>query len=153
MKASIDKHATSYVMTYCKYISRYFKRLFAEVSFPFSLGENAGMESVGSIAGGGRYDGLVGMFDEKKKSVPCVGVSIGIERIFAAMEAKLAQSKEKVRTIKTEVYVTSAQKNLAQERLKLCAELWDAGIKVTIELPHFLPTTPSNHPSIVRLID
>lgn len=45
--------------------------------------------SVGSVAGGGRYDGLVGMFAGKGKNVPCVGVSIGIERLFSLMEAKL----------------------------------------------------------------
>ncbi|GAV07018.1 hypothetical protein RvY_16912-2 [Ramazzottius varieornatus] len=93
----------------------------------------ASTESVGSIAGGGRYDYLVGMFDAKlskgAKSVPCVGVSIGIERIFAIMEAKMLSSKEKVRTTETEVYVASAQKKLHFERMKLCRELWDAEIK------------------------
>lgn len=44
--------------------------------------------NVGSVAGGGRYDGLVGMFDPKGRKVPCVGVSIGIERIFSIMEQK-----------------------------------------------------------------
>lgn len=44
--------------------------------------------SVGSVAGGGRYDGLVGMFDSKGKKVPCVGVSIGVERVFAIMESR-----------------------------------------------------------------
>ena len=43
---------------------------------------------VGSVAGGGRYDDLVGMFDAKGKKVPCVGVSIGIERVFSILEAK-----------------------------------------------------------------
>lgn len=50
-------------------------------------GDEAGV-SVGSVAGGGRYDGLVGMFDPKGRKVPCVGVSIGIERIFSIMEQK-----------------------------------------------------------------
>lgn len=50
-------------------------------------GDEAGV-SVGSVAGGGRYDGLVGMFDPKSRKVPCVGVSIGIERIFSIMEQK-----------------------------------------------------------------
>lgn len=45
--------------------------------------------SVGSVAGGGRYDGLVGMFDPKGRKVPCVGVSIGIERIFSILEQRL----------------------------------------------------------------
>lgn len=43
--------------------------------------------NVGSIAAGGRYDTLVGMFSSK--DVPAVGVSIGIERVFAIMEAKV----------------------------------------------------------------
>lgn len=83
---------------------------------------------VGSIAGGGRYDNLVGMFDTKGRKVPCVGVSIGVERLFAIMEARAKQGK--VRTTETEVMVCTAQKNLVEARLSLCRELWDAGIKV-----------------------
>uniref|UniRef100_A0A8C0YPH9 histidine--tRNA ligase n=1 Tax=Cyprinus carpio carpio TaxID=630221 RepID=A0A8C0YPH9_CYPCA len=86
--------------------------------------------SVGSVAGGGRYDGLVGMFDPKGRKVPCVGVSIGIERIFSIMEQKT--SSEKVRTTETQVLVASAQKNLLEERLKLTSELWNAGIKAEV---------------------
>ncbi|XP_062357863.1 histidine--tRNA ligase, cytoplasmic isoform X4 [Cinclus cinclus] len=85
--------------------------------------------SVGSVAGGGRYDGLVGMFDPKGRKVPCVGVSIGIERIFSILEQRLEASEEKVRTTETQVLVASAQKKLLEERLKLISELWDAGIK------------------------
>uniref|UniRef100_A0A672R9Q3 histidine--tRNA ligase n=1 Tax=Sinocyclocheilus grahami TaxID=75366 RepID=A0A672R9Q3_SINGR len=88
--------------------------------------------SVGSVAGGGRYDGLVGMFDPKGRKVPCVGVSIGIERIFSIMEQKAETSSEKVRTTETQVLVASAQKNLLEERLKLTSELWNAGIKVEV---------------------
>jgi histidyl-tRNA synthetase len=43
-------------------------------------------DRVGSIAGGGRYDGLVGMFSSK--NIPAVGVSVGIERIFSILEEK-----------------------------------------------------------------
>jgi len=43
-------------------------------------------QSVGSIAGGGRYDELVGMF--AGKTIPAVGGSIGIERIFSILEEK-----------------------------------------------------------------
>ncbi|KAL4229742.1 hypothetical protein ACF0H5_010131 [Mactra antiquata] len=92
-------------------------------------GEEEESVSVGSVAGGGRYDGLVGMFDAKGKKVPCVGVSIGIERIFAIMEQRAMASNTKIRTTDTEVYVVSAQKHLVEHRLKLCQELWDADIK------------------------
>ena len=87
---------------------------------------------VGSIAGGGRYDGLVGMFDPKGRSVPCVGVSIGIERLFAIMEARADKSALKVRTTDTEVYVCSAQKGLMDERMKLLTTLWDSNVKVSV---------------------
>lgn len=35
-----------------------------------------------------------------------------------------------MRTVETQVYVAAAQKNLVEERMKICAELWDNGIKV-----------------------
>uniref|UniRef100_A0A674MXJ9 histidine--tRNA ligase n=1 Tax=Takifugu rubripes TaxID=31033 RepID=A0A674MXJ9_TAKRU len=84
--------------------------------------------TVGSVAGGGRYDGLVGMFDPKGRKVPCVGVSIGIERIFSIME----QKAEKIRTTEVQVMVAAAQKNLLEERLRLITELWNAGIKAEL---------------------
>jgi len=40
--------------------------------------------NIGSISGGGRYDGLVGMF--AGRPLPAVGVSLGIERILVVME-------------------------------------------------------------------
>ncbi|XP_033631513.1 histidine--tRNA ligase, cytoplasmic-like isoform X2 [Asterias rubens] len=96
-------------------------------TLPTKTGEQVG---VGSVAGGGRYDGLVGMFDPKGKQVPCVGVSIGIERVFSIMEAKA--NAMKIRTTETEVLVASAQNGMLEERLKLCKELWDAGIKAEV---------------------
>lgn len=60
---------------------------------------------MGSIAGGGRYDNLVGMFDAKGKAVPCVGVSIGVERIFSVLEAKLLANNQKVRTTEVRIIV------------------------------------------------
>uniref|UniRef100_S4RRA0 histidine--tRNA ligase n=1 Tax=Petromyzon marinus TaxID=7757 RepID=S4RRA0_PETMA len=88
---------------------------------------------VGSVAGGGRYDGLVGMFDPRGRRVPCVGVSLGIERIFSILEVPAPQSynakQTDVRTTETQVLVASAQKDLLEERLKLITELWGAGIK------------------------
>jgi histidyl-tRNA synthetase len=43
---------------------------------------------VGSIAAGGRYDDLVGMFSGKTQ-IPCVGISFGIDRIFSLTKARL----------------------------------------------------------------
>uniref|UniRef100_A0A182W2L3 histidine--tRNA ligase n=1 Tax=Anopheles minimus TaxID=112268 RepID=A0A182W2L3_9DIPT len=83
--------------------------------------------SVGSVAGGGRYDNLVGMFNPKRKQqVPCVGVSIGVERLFSIIEAR---SIATVRTNATEVYVASAHKGLHLRRLEILNKLWTAGFK------------------------
>lgn len=86
-------------------------------------------QSVGSVAGGGRYDNLVGMFHPKNKTVPCVGISIGVERLFTVIEAKLAKEKRKVRTTEVQVFVAAAQKNLVEHRMTACKDLWNAGIK------------------------
>lgn len=76
-------------------------------------------EGVGSIAAGGRYDKLVGMFSGN--DVPCVGLSIGVERIFSILVRK-QQANTGI-----SVYVTSPDGQL-NERMKICKELWDAGI-------------------------
>ena len=92
--------------------------------------DEAGEEiRVGSVAGGGRYDGLVGMFDPKGRSVPCVGVSIGIERLFSIMEANMAKKKEQINTVDTQVYVISAQKNMTEQRMKVVTELWTGDVR------------------------
>uniref|UniRef100_A0AC11BMA0 Histidyl-tRNA synthetase 2, mitochondrial n=1 Tax=Ovis aries TaxID=9940 RepID=A0AC11BMA0_SHEEP len=88
--------------------------------------------NVGSVAAGGRYDGLVGMFDPRGHKVPCVGLSIGVERIFSIVEQRMKTFGEKIRTTETQVFVATPQKNFLQERLKLIAELWDAGIKAEL---------------------
>ncbi|KAJ3969564.1 histidine-tRNA ligase [Lentinula raphanica] len=89
---------------------------------------------VGSIAAGGRYDNLVGMFsaaasgDAKSKgSIPCVGISIGLDRIFAIVWPRWVEKG--IRSKETMVYVMAAGDGLLVERMKLVKELRDAGIK------------------------
>ena len=48
----------------------------------------------GSIAGGGRYDHLIGMFSHKE--IPAVGVSIGIERLLAIVQDKNSKEDKKL---------------------------------------------------------
>lgn len=85
-------------------------------------------ESIGSIAAGGRYDDLIGSFDAKGNSVPCVGVSIGIERIFSILQSKMEKDGDKPANF-VDVYVVSAHKGLHEERLKIVNRLWNAGIR------------------------
>ena len=92
---------------------------------------------VGSVAAGGRYDNLVGMFSGKAQ-IPCVGISFGVDRIFSITEARMAADKsaEQVRNNETEVYLMAfggkGFTGLVKERMKLCSMLWKAGIKVRL---------------------
>lgn len=81
------------------------------------------------MAAGGRYDNLIGVLNGKNKSSPCVGVSIGLERICSLLEAQLEKSGEKFRTNLCDVYVISAHKGVSDGRLKVINMLWDAGIR------------------------
>jgi len=95
---------------------------------------------VGSIAAGGRYDDLVGMFSGER--VPAVGFSVGVERIFAIMEEKINKSKEGMRTTQTDVLVASIDEGMLKERMKICKDLWDAGIKAEL-IPKANPRLPA----------
>lgn len=86
--------------------------------------------NLGSIGAGGRYDNLVGMF--RKNSIPCVGCSLGIERIMNIMmkaaeqlaKATSSDGKGRIRPNVTDVMVATIGKGTMQPRMKLCAELW-----------------------------
>lgn len=85
---------------------------------------------IGSIAAGGRYDNLVGMFSGKTQ-VPCVGISFGIDRIFSIMSANQAR-KERKNEVDVFVMAMGGGKDftgLLKERSEICARLWDANIK------------------------
>jgi histidyl-tRNA synthetase len=90
---------------------------------------------VGSVAAGGRYDNLVGMFSGKNQ-IPCVGISFGVDRIFSITKARMAADKnaEAVRNNEVDVFVMAfggkGFTGLLKERMSICATLWEAGIKV-----------------------
>ncbi|UKJ87692.1 histidyl-tRNA synthetase [Theileria orientalis] len=78
-------------------------------------------EEVGSVGGGGRYDGLIGMFSGKQ--VPAVGMSVGIERLFRTLPKQDSGDL-------TDVFVcTVGSPQMFVERMKLCSTLWREGIK------------------------
>jgi len=82
---------------------------------------------VGSICGGGRYDELVGRFAGESRQIPCVGMSVGIERVFTLLKAK---NTVDTRGSETQVYVMAMGNVSVESRLGIMKELWDAGIKV-----------------------
>lgn len=87
---------------------------------------------VGSIAAGGRYDSLVGMFSNGK-SIPCVGISFGVERLFSIIKARAAKKLEKISSTDTDVFVMAfgggeGWNGFLKERMEVSSRLWAAGI-------------------------
>ena len=89
---------------------------------------------VGSVAAGGRYDELVGMFSGKAQ-IPCVGISFGVDRIFSITKARMEADKNtaSVRPTEVDVFVMAfggkGFTGLLPERMHVAKTLWDAGIK------------------------
>ena len=89
---------------------------------------------VGSVAAGGRYDNLVSMFSGKQQ-IPCVGISFGVDRIFAITKQRLATdaSAAPIRTNEVDVYVMAfggkGFDGLLPQRMEVAKRLWDTGIK------------------------
>lgn len=76
------------------------------------------------------------MFSSSDKKVPCVGMSIGVERCFSILY-KMAEKKDKklgnVRSTETQVFVCGVGKDTLLERMRICKELWNAGIKAEFQ--------------------
>lgn len=95
--------------------------------------DNSDNVGVGSIAAGGRYDKLVGMFSTKKKGeIPCVGISFGVERLFSII--KSSKIFDDLRPTATQVFVMAfgggpEWKGFLAERMHVTKMLWDAGIE------------------------
>jgi histidyl-tRNA synthetase len=92
---------------------------------------------VGSVAAGGRYDELVGMFSGRAQ-IPCVGISFGVDRIFSITKARMASSSrlENVRINEVDVFVMAfggkGFTGLLEERMEVARTLWEAGIKAEL---------------------
>jgi len=85
-------------------------------------------EYTGSISGGGRYDGLIGMFSGKA-DIPAVGVSLGIERIFMLME-EMGLMPDTQTT--TQVWATVFSSETRSATLEAVAVLRQAGVRVQV---------------------
>jgi histidyl-tRNA synthetase len=84
--------------------------------------ENTESRRFGSVAGGGRYDTLVALFTGKQ--LPAVGVAIGLDRLFAAMqELGLVEDQSVV-----DVLVLNMDAKFEKQYLEIVTELREAGI-------------------------
>ena len=102
----------------------------AELTFPVT-NEDGQTVRFGSVAGGGRYDGLVGRF--RSEPVPATGFSIGVSRLFSALQltgSPLAEARPKPGPVV--VLVLDRDEIAAYQRL--VATLRGAGIRAELYL-------------------
>jgi histidyl-tRNA synthetase len=84
----------------------------------------------GSLGGGGRYDGLIGMFG--KEQIPACGFSLGLERILVVMDERGMFPPDIAESAPADVMVTIKDEESIADSLKLAAELRKSGLRVTV---------------------
>jgi len=99
----------------------------AELTFEI-LDDKGRKRQFGSVAGGGRYDDLVKRFTGQE--VPATGVSIGVDRLLAALREKGRITAE----AKGPVVVTVMDKKRMADYQAMVAELRNAGIRAEVYL-------------------
>ncbi|MGR3290253.1 MAG: histidine--tRNA ligase, partial [Paracoccaceae bacterium] len=99
----------------------------AELTFEI-LDEKGRPRQFGSVAGGGRYDDLVKRFTGQ--SVPATGISIGVDRLLAALRAK---GKSRVADLGP-VVVTVMDRDRMSDYQSMVADLRNAGIRAEMYL-------------------
>ena len=90
-------------------------------------GEDGRPRAFGSIAGGGRYDGLVERFTGTR--LPATGISIGVDRLLAALTAMGAAPEAP-----GPVVVTVMDRGRMADYAAMAAELRAAGIRAEVYL-------------------
>jgi histidyl-tRNA synthetase len=86
-------------------------------------------ELAGSLGGGGRYDGLIGMFCGD--SIPACGFSLGLERILVVMGER-GMFPATLERAPADVLVTLFEGEPIEEGLRLAADLRKAGLRVEV---------------------
>lgn len=84
----------------------------------------------GSLAGGGRYDGLIGMFG--KEQIAACGFSLGLERILVVMDERGMFPADIAASSSADVMVTMWNEDSIGESLKLANELRRQGLRVLV---------------------
>jgi len=84
----------------------------------------------GSIGGGGRYDGLIGMFG--KEQIPACGFSLGLERILVVMDERGMFPAEIAKSAAADVMVTVWNGETIERSLMTAAKLRTGGLRVMV---------------------
>lgn len=100
-----------------------------EAELTFEIHDEKGRKrQFGSVSGGGRYDDLVKRFTGQ--AVPATGLSIGVDRLLAALRAKGRGAS----AVAGPVVVTVMDRNRMADYQTMVAELRNAGIRAEVYL-------------------
>lgn len=100
-----------------------------EAELTFEITDEKGRpRQFGSVAGGGRYDDLVKRFTGQ--SVPATGVSVGVDRLLAALRAKGRMGRRAIGP----VVVTVMDRDRMADYMAMAAELRAAGLRAEVYL-------------------
>ena len=87
------------------------------------------VEGIGSLGGGGRYDGLIGMFSGEE--IPACGFSLGLERILVVMGER-GLFPTSLQTGGPDVLVTIFDSASIEDSLRLAADLRAVGLRAEL---------------------
>ncbi len=89
--------------------------------------ETAVADLAGSLGGGGRYDGPIGMF--LGKDVPACGLSLGLERILVVMEERKMYPED---TTHLDAVMAPIEERDLKAALALCEALRKSGLRIDL---------------------
>jgi len=86
-------------------------------------------EKIGSIAGGGRYDKMIGTFSGGEE-IPAVGVALGIERIIDLMKEREGEKRKTY----TQVFVVNVNDEVKKDCIGIANKLRQSGINTQTDI-------------------
>lgn len=85
-----------------------------------------------SVAGGGRYDGLIGVYG--KEGLPATGISIGIDRVVDIMDEGGIFEQKGIGKTNVKCFVAPINEEMLKESIKIAQKIRSKGIKCMIDL-------------------
>lgn len=89
-------------------------------------------EEFGSVAGGGRYDNLIGLYG--KETLPAVGISIGVERVLEIMEKKKMFPEKVLQYVPKVLIIPIRAEKTLEKCIEIVQKLRAVGVKADVDL-------------------
>lgn len=87
-------------------------------------------KSIGSLAGGGRYDKMIGAIAGTKEEIPAVGFGFGVERVIELLKESGFDRKKTL----TKIFIANVHEEIKRDCLKIAQMLRKAGINAQTDI-------------------